>query len=222
MSDSEISGINQDIIALWQEHYGNNSTGSLWPLIYPIPQTDGLAVIGCNPSEAEGEGGPVEDFQKTIDKAAYMRFLMRHEAEMQVSYALYFKVLRKISNTLSLKFQHLDLFLVRDKDQSKMKSRILIHGLKLNEFGKAQFGIAMRILRVSRPRIILVANKFASDLCMEEWRLEPMDSNGIYWKKIDDKKIPVFFSGMLSGQRALDTFSRERLIWHMRKALKLA
>jgi hypothetical protein len=30
----------------------------------------------------------------------------------------------------------------------------------------------------------------------------------------------VFFTSMLSGQRALDIGSRERLIWHLAKVLK--
>ena len=32
-------------------------------------------------------------------------------------------------------------------------------------------------------------------------------------------KIPIFFTGMLSGQRALDRGSKRRLIWQTNKAL---
>lgn len=33
-------------------------------------------------------------------------------------------------------------------------------------------------------------------------------------------KIPLFFSGMLTGQRALDNGSFERLKWHIKKAVE--
>lgn len=39
---------------------------------------------------------------------------------------------------------------------------------------------------------------------------------GVYEIKIDGKPTKVFFSGMLTGQRALDLNSYERLRWHMK------
>ncbi|MEY3784343.1 MAG: hypothetical protein RLZZ230_665 [Candidatus Parcubacteria bacterium] len=35
-----------------------------------------------------------------------------------------------------------------------------------------------------------------------------------------EKKVPVFFTSMLSGQRALDRWSYERLVWHIKQAVK--
>jgi hypothetical protein len=33
------------------------------------------------------------------------------------------------------------------------------------------------------------------------------------------KRTPIFFTGRLSGQRALDLGSRKRLLWHVKKIL---
>jgi hypothetical protein len=33
--------------------------------------------------------------------------------------------------------------------------------------------------------------------------------------------IPIFFSSMLSGQRALDTGSEKRLIWHIKRVNRI-
>ena len=42
---------------------------------------------------------------------------------------------------------------------------------------------------------------------------------GTYVLTMKNVNCPVFLSGMISGQRALDIFSKERLIWHMKKVL---
>lgn len=34
-----------------------------------------------------------------------------------------------------------------------------------------------------------------------------------------DREIPLLFSSMISGQRALDKYSRDRLFWHLNKCL---
>ena len=58
--------------------------------------------------------------------------------------------------------------------------------------------------------------------CSKQMKLKLNDK--LKWNsKIDtylfNKSIPMFFSGMLSGQRALDIGSYERLIWHIKFAV---
>ena len=39
--------------------------------------------------------------------------------------------------------------------------------------------------------------------------------------KIDEKRVPVFYSGMLSGAHAIDNGSYDRLIWHIKYVLNM-
>jgi hypothetical protein len=43
---------------------------------------------------------------------------------------------------------------------------------------------------------------------------------GFHWYTGMEKEVPVFFTSMLSGQRALDRRSYERLVWHIKRAVK--
>lgn len=38
---------------------------------------------------------------------------------------------------------------------------------------------------------------------------------------VNDKRIPVFYSGMLSGAHAVDNGSFDRLIWHIKYVLNM-
>jgi len=67
------------------------------------------------------------------------------------------------------------------------------------------------------PEVIVVANAKASKIFKQEYKMDDKmnKSTGFYFKG----EIPIFFSGMLSGRRALDIHSRERLIWHIKKSI---
>ena len=39
--------------------------------------------------------------------------------------------------------------------------------------------------------------------------------------KIDEKRVPVFYSGMLAGAHAVDNGSFDRLIWHIKYVLNI-
>jgi hypothetical protein len=47
------------------------------------------------------------------------------------------------------------------------------------------------------------------------------EERGFHWLTKSGKRIPVFFLSMLSGQRSLDRWSYERLIWHIKQAVKI-
>ena len=46
------------------------------------------------------------------------------------------------------------------------------------------------------------------------------DKIGTYKITLNEKSVPVFFSSMLTGQRALDKGSFERLKWHVKNVIK--
>lgn len=43
----------------------------------------------------------------------------------------------------------------------------------------------------------------------------------IYMGGVNDKRIPVFYSGMFSGAHAVDNGSFNRLIWHIKYVLNM-
>lgn len=118
-------------------------------------------------------------------------------------------------------FAHHDLLFVRETSQEKVK--------ELNEnfkpFFDNQLKISKEIIKASEPKIIVVINagarKLFEDLFKGSQCSPPFDESlGAYMYIIGDKKTPVLFSGMLSGQRALDIGSRESLKWHIRHILR--
>ena len=47
------------------------------------------------------------------------------------------------------------------------------------------------------------------------------DVLGVAMYKIGEKRVPVFYSGMLSGAHAVDNGSFDRLIWHFKYVLNM-
>lgn len=138
----------------------------------------------------------------------------------------YFKKFIEISSEVGLKWSHLDLLFVRETDQKKIKQ------CGTNELGHLffdkQLKISKKIIEVTKPKIIVVNNTYARDLMNSESFTTPK-----YNFKFDDnigterivnnenlEGVPVFFTSMLTGQRALDLGSYKRLIWHIKYVIK--
>lgn len=84
---------------------------------------------------------------------------------------------------------HLDLFYVRETNQKNMER--LCEDTMGSEFVWVQFAITKDIIEQAKPCMLVVNNSFLEG-------------------------TPVFFSSMLTRQRALDLGSLERLEWHIR------
>jgi hypothetical protein len=78
----------------------------------------------------------------------------------------------------------------------------------------------MEVIEESQPRGIVVVNAQASVLYKSNNHLAFDEHRGYYPQKLAGRNVPVFLSGMLTGQRALDRFSFERLRWHIAKSLR--
>ena len=105
------------------------------------------------------------------------------------------------------------------------------------KFINAQLEISFEIIEKAKPKIIVVSNALASEFFGKMkpkhtkyfdriWRGFDLDFEkdfdnelGCYWVHFGDLKIPIVFSGMLSGQRALDIGSLERLKWQIKRIL---
>jgi hypothetical protein len=93
--------------------------------------------------------------------------------------------------------------------------------LKRKPFMLEQFDLFKFTMKAMRPSVVLVANAKASDIAYEGLKLTSPDRERSYrWSEMPD--VPIFLSGMLSGQRALDTYSRARLALDVEAALAAA
>lgn len=92
-----------------------------------------------------------------------------------------------------------------------------------NSFGKKQIEIVWYALKNINPKIIVVANALVSKIMQsyfKDYLSTFHEDMGFHTIKINDRNVPIFFSGMLTGQRALDNHTYKRLKWHIGKSVK--
>ncbi|CAM1344738.1 hypothetical protein [Tenacibaculum amylolyticum] len=134
----------------------------------------------------------------------------------------YFKKFVDISNKIGLKWSHQDILFLRETQQ---KSIDKIYNQKNGErFINEQLNISKDIIIKSKPKVIIVSNTKARNYMKGEMGFNfEFDPNLGTQKIINHSELentPVFFTSMLSGQRALDLGSYERLIWHINFVLE--
>lgn len=134
------------------------------------------------------------------------------------------KITEKVNEILGTDYQfaHHDLFYVRNTSQKE----VLVMRKELSGFFRAQLSLTKKIIAAVHPRIIVVANAGACEIFQKDmYPWEPGSPEqwgnhqelGVDMIKIDGikERIPVLFTGMISGQRALDEGSYKTLIWHI-------
>ena len=119
---------------------------------------------------------------------------------------------------------HHDLLFIRETNQKTvLKWKEELDKIP-NRFFNDQLEISKTIIKGSSPKLIVVLNAGARELFKELFKddCNPSfcDKLGANIYTINGNKTPVLFSGMLSGQRALDLGSQESLKWHIKHILK--
>lgn len=231
----QLADLNQELEAIWNAH--RSESGSLAPLYFSKKNRSSLLCIGMNPSHDfewfrikfgwnksrvqqifswSGNNCENRALQECADRGA----LQNHQ---------YFARPKKLATFVGLELAHVDLFPVRKTQQKVVRKLVYAAGKKENavftEFAKKCIALLRKALQYYRPIAIVVINAEAGDVLRRSWTQEisAFDSRaGHHWLQIENEKIPLFFSGMLSGQRALDNGSFERLKWHVRRAVTQA
>ena len=184
-----------------------------------------ILFIGINPSYLGGEKDTHFFFDRTSPNP-------------------YFQALLRMRNALdsTLKWTHIDILAFKETDQKYIEE--LFKKPNGIEFLFDQIQVAKARLEHIKPKVILVANAKARQF-MGKDRITFLDEDnredenvwmGLNFqfdeelgcdviRKSDDtpeaiEGTPVFFSSMLSGQRALDRGSWERLAWQIRRVLE--
>ena len=132
----------------------------------------------------------------------------------------YFKKFKDISEKVGLGWAHIDLLFIRETNQNVVKV------IGKEELGKRfineQLEISLAIIESVLPKIIVVNNTYARELLKD--RLDSKFDEEIGTHRITGKNnlqgTPIFFTSMLTGQRALDLGSYERLIWQIKYVLE--
>ena len=227
-----VADINIELLRLWQR-YLSGSTPVYAPMQYPEPSEDSLVFVGLNPSfstkgwksilrRSEIKKFEPEEFFKWVGPEDFdVELAHKLEAIAQEHYP-FFASHRMLASALGMNWLHYDLFAYRETDQENVRTLFVSEQkeLSLTEFGSAQFLLFEKLLSKSKPAAVIIVNALASQIYIARRSPKFNSTGGYYVDKLDDNvEFPVFLSGMLTGARALDRFSRERLFWHIAKTL---
>ncbi|MBN1253284.1 MAG: hypothetical protein JXA16_14185 [Bacteroidales bacterium] len=214
--------INQNIIDIWDKY----NVSERVPLLYPDLKTETILFVGLNPSfslkgfkkilkdtEYEKELDSLDEFYSyrdfKKDKIKDYQNIEKYSREKHP----YFKRFHEISIFLNTGWEHVDLLLIRNTNQKDIEKLIKLHKDFINE----QICLVIELIKMLNPKTVVIENAFASKLIQDKLKL---DFNNNYGTYLIDKKIPVFYSGMLTGGRALDLGSLERLKWHIKYCIE--
>lgn len=190
-----------------------------------IPKS-GLVFIGINPSM-----GVDERERLTIKNDLKCEFYKLTYDE-KIDYR-YFKKFFEVAKQAEMDWGHLDILYCRETNQNNVKK--LLKTERGKDFLYKQCMITKSILNEiidkNNPRIFVVTNTFARDLLGRYRKLNAPKIESEWWIDFDfvwNENLgtytyqgnPFFFSSMLTGQRALDNGSFERLVWHINQVKK--
>jgi hypothetical protein len=224
--------INRKILAVWIKYFGTRDDVYA-PIFYDDFKQDGILFIGMNPSfnpkgmraitrGTEFEKLELESFSKWSTAASdptHVDTSIRMGRLVHEEYA-FFRRMHEIAEECKTHFQHIDLFVYRQTNQNEFLPLVRDKKRVLNEFGREQLDIFLEALREIQPKAIVVSNAGSCGIVRAHFadKLSFDEERGFHWLQLDTGRVPIFFSSMLSGQRALDTGSYERLKWHVAQA----
>ncbi|WP_345984407.1 hypothetical protein WCX49_07135 [Sulfurimonas sp. HSL-1656] len=216
-----INKLNNEINNLWNQAALSETLGRQ-PLYYHELKKNCVLFIGINPSFSsrgfESYLKDSNDFSRlnaeTFYKHPNSNFDINESIEIEKEARKKYSYFKKF-HVIDEDYEHIDLFLIRETNQAKLKKIIYRKGETLSEFAKKQIDIFHRILLEINPRVIVVANALASQIIQTEFDTQIDNEKGCHILPINGKAVPIFYTSMLTGQRALDNFSFERLKWHL-------
>jgi hypothetical protein len=226
--------VNQEALALWRETF-KSQEDILLPLVYSPLKKSALLFIGLNPSDhlikLKKILNDTELCPNNFNLKEFYSFSNLYNFDLPLSQKFeqcsrenypYFKKFDKISKDTKLYWEHIDLFFYRITSQKDFIKKIYINKKRgeLTEFGKCQLELSKELITKINPQIIVVVNAYASTIFEYEFKAKFNEEKGYHEIELNNKILPVFLGSMLTGQRALDNYTFERLKWHIRQAIK--
>lgn len=186
-----------------------NENYRAFPNCFIYPRTivkNSILFIGINPSSSAE--------QIALDS---------YELQQNENNHPYFKRFEDISKYCKTPWTHLDLLYFRETNQNTINT--ILRQKNGAEYLWEQLQISDLLIRESEPKILIVSNALARTFLGFDKQGENnlwLNYNFTFDYEIGTYRwndIPVFFSSMLTGQRALDNGSYERLKWQIRRTL---
>jgi hypothetical protein len=220
--DKVKAGVNQ----IWID-FKDEDFCKLSPITVETVPSEGIIFIGLNPSVSDEDRIELE---KVKNKEIQSYDLDIKDGE---NYK-YFKKFQEIADELDLTWGHLDLLYVRDKNQNNIQELIKVSSPKGKEFIYRQLMMTKKVVDEickSNVKMVVVNNSLARDFLGHN-RPEAYDDSEVHWMNYNFiwdnklgtyryKNIPFFFTSMLTGQRALDNGSFERLKWQLERTKEI-
>ena len=132
----------------------------------------------------------------------------------------YFKKLLELGDAITSvknRTYHIDLYQFRESNSHLVKKFFVPQN---EDFFKSQAELTFKYIEEVQPKMIFVANKFASDVFFKKYGTPCFNEYfGCYIIKIKGQDTPLILSGMITQTRSIDDFSFERLKWHMKKIM---
>lgn len=173
----------------------------------------GVLFVGINPSYDESRKGTDASIVRKSDTVG---------DSDGYNYEPYFGRPKLLNEKIGISgFSHVDLFSIRCRQQYRVRNMVCDSTCKA--FVEKQLGLFRKVVDGTLPRCIVVINAMASNLIREGnalGQLQYDEALGVDMYEVSSKRIPVFYSGMLSGAHALDNGSYDRLLWHIKYVLK--
>ena len=174
--------------------------------------TDSILFIGINPSYNIG-----------VNHNEYHNSF--YSLNQQGKNHRYFKKFEDIAKHTASNWSHIDLFFYQETAQKSFYE--ILQNQNGKDFLSQQIQIAKELIIHIKPKLIVVANTLARDLMLKEHDLgvnffdfKFNEVLGTYQiSNTELKDTPIFFTSMLTGQRALDNGSFERLKWHIKNII---
>ena len=224
MNSSEDNYLNDKYNSKLRKIWNENSVNSLAkyaPCFFAQLKKSKLTFVGLNPSFPKRK--------KEKNEAAYIWNKLSESQKDQLiieeqnnfgSYKPYYRKFRQISNEIcgsdhTSNWNHLDVFAVRET-----KSKVLMDYINLNKtdlFIRHQLSLFRELLIELKPSTVVVCNANASRIIKELFALVYNIEFGFFESKNSDLSNPFHLGCMVSGTRAMDIFSFQRLIWHIKK-----
>jgi hypothetical protein len=220
--------INLAALNIWERKF-TKTDDVYMPQVYGKIHKHSLLFIGLNPSFSTNGFRQIfrntkfaalnpNDFFHWRNKANYSIETAKEIEQLAREKYPHYRKFKELSLEISLEWECIDLFFYRETKQNLFKPKIYFQN-RLNDFGKQQIDLSKRLVNEVEPKIIVVANAFASDLFIKEFGSKYDEKLGYHFTKINNGEIiPTFLASMFTGQRAMDVYSYQRLRWQIKNA----
>lgn len=218
------------------------------PAFLKEPRHNKIILVGMNPSFNDSyiteEGGKkntlFNDFLKSFhpltnpfDLELHLSILGNWEKKIGENHSYkggFLKLVRPLGikeDSFDDTCMGIDLFPFRYTNQAEFVNTFIYdQNDEITDFARLQLQVFVQLLKRNDAEAIVFANVEASKIFIkymdtfQKKKLFESTDGRCHYLIFDNKKTPVFFSTMLSGQAAIDDFSLKRLIWIINDVLK--